>query len=620
MRKLSIVILIIVLTRSVISATLCGGSSPSVAIDQTSGSRAAATTEAIRYSSAWESNAAGAVAEVAVDGVVLKSATGSGSLEWTPTRKGTYTLTHVVKVDGVQVGETLSATFVVKGLNPVITPESGTTFDSSLTVSMSCASEGATIHYTTDGREPTMESPVYKRFRIYGKTTVKARAFYEDGTGSEVVTAEYALGQCADPVISTTGGETFYHKGNVVTIGYDGTEGVVHYTIDGSEPTAESPIYTEPFTIDASTVVKAKAFSDLFFDSAVVTANLMREWETVATPVIAAAESFTGGKTKVQIACATEGATIRYTLNGSDPNSHAKKYTGPFYVTEGCTVKAYAVLADYTNSEIAAKTITKVWGIGDSVALPDQQFATSGDAQWIDASGEAMKSGEITDEQRSILSTTFVGKGVLNFKWKVSCEEDKEKHDWDHAAFFVDGVEIARQDGQTDWLEITHSIETEGEHAVQWVYVKDDAESGGEDCMWLKDVVWMPEKTQTTEVPVPTAWLKAKYPSLGDYYFDYEERANELAANGVNTVWECYVIGLEPTAADARFVASIEMVDGVPKVMWSPDLGSERVYRVLGTKSLETPVAGDSGGTVWEIVTEETKGDYKFFKVVVEMP
>ena len=25
-------------------------------------------------------------------------------------------------------------------------------------------------------------------------------------------------------------------------------------------------------------------------------------------------------------------------------------------------------------------------------------------------------------------------------------------------------------------------------------------------------------------------------------------------------------------------------------------------------------------GTVWEIVTEETKGDYRFFKVAVEVP
>ena len=50
---------------------------------------------------------------------------------------------------------------------------------------------------------------------------------------------------------------------------------------------------------------------------------------------------------------------------------------------------------------------------------------------------------------------------------------------------------------------------------------------------------------------------------------------------------------LEPKAADAKFVASIEMVEGVPKVMWLPDLGAERVYRVLGAKGL-LPAAGET--------------------------
>ena len=90
---------------------------------------------------------------------------------------------------------------------------------------------------------------------------------------------------------------------------------------------------------------------------------------------------------------------------------------------------------------------------------------------------------------------------------------------------------------------------------------------------------------------------------------------------------------LEPKAADARFVAAIEMVDGEPKVTWSPDFGAERVYWVLGARGLGSAAAGAARGTglgdaagethrgtVWEIVTEETKEDYRFFKVVVEMP
>ena len=61
-------------------------------------------------------------------------------------------------------------------------------------------------------------------------------------------------------------------------------------------------------------------------------------------------------------------------------------------------------------------------------------------------------------------------------------------------------------------------------------------------------------------------------------------------------------------------------------VTWSPDLGAERVYRVLGARRLGSATARGEPGTsvgaewAWKVVTEETEGDYRFFKVVVEMP
>ena len=509
-----------------------------------------------------------------------------------------------------------------ESLHPVFTYESGTAFDNSLSVSISCPAEGATIHYTTDGSEPTVDSPVYRRFRISGRTTVKAIA-EEDGLLSDVVTAEYALGQCADPVISPSDGSSFEWAGQTVSIDWQGEDGVLRYTTDGSDPTSESPVYNGPFTINDTTIVKAKAFGDQFFDSAVVTANITRVWTDVAVPQIQAAKSFSGSKTKVMISCATEGATIYYTKDGSEPNSHSMKYAGPFYVTDSCMIKAYAGKYDYRDSAVATHSIEKVWGIGDTLGKPDHGFTTDGSdgAGWVKVddttapNGEAMKSGVITHSQSSVLSTTVMGPGTLTFSWRTSCEDSGGQYDWDHAEFAVDGAVLLQRDGISSWAEETVRINGDGEHTVAWTYKKDDVEKDGDDAAYVAGYSWASDytETKTTDVPIPYAWLLQNDSEIVDEFDAYEAAAKATAANGRNKVWECYVTGISPTNEAAKFSAKIEMKDGAPVVTWKPDLntnGTVRIYKVYGSETLE------NGGD-WQYPTNSL---HKFFKVTVEMP
>ena len=51
---------------------------------------------------------------------------------------------------------------------------------------------------------------------------------------------------------------------------------------------------------------------------------------------------------------------------------------------------------------------------------------------------------------------------------------------------------------------------------------------------------------------------------------------------------------VSPLLCETRFVATIEMVEAVPKVVWAPDLGVDRVYRVLGAKGLGDAAFGCS--------------------------
>lgn len=62
------------------------------------------------------------------------------------------------------------------------------------------------------------------------------------------------------------------------------------------------------------------------------------------------------GKT-VTMTCATQGAVIRYTVDGSDPTEQSTEYAGEFVIDHDCTVKAKAWKDGLEPSDIVSKTV-----------------------------------------------------------------------------------------------------------------------------------------------------------------------------------------------------------------------------------------------------------------------
>ena len=79
---------------------------------------------------------------------------------------------------------------------------------------------------------------------------------------------------------------------------------------------------------------------------------------TVATPNISPSTGNFYSPFNATISCTTEGATIYYTTDGSDPDDTVTEYTEPIYIEDTTTLKAIAYAEGYDTSSIATAVYT----------------------------------------------------------------------------------------------------------------------------------------------------------------------------------------------------------------------------------------------------------------------
>ncbi len=243
-------------------------------------------------------------------------------------------------------GPVASAAYAIVPLAPVISPEAGTYYGA-VNVSIS-APEGAAIHYTINGEDPTVSSPVYTSpIRVSNGATVKAIA-RRDGLNSAVASAAYSVLPLT--VDFTPAGGSYAEPVAVELSAPGGAE--IYYTLDGSDPTTASPVYLFPIEISVSTTVKAMArLNGVNGPVASARYNI-----APAAPLISPASGAYVGSVSVTISTQA-GATVYYTLNGSEPTTGSPVYSSPIPVSDSATVKAMARL-DGLNSAVSSAVYT----------------------------------------------------------------------------------------------------------------------------------------------------------------------------------------------------------------------------------------------------------------------
>jgi len=146
--------------------------------------------------------------------------------------------------------------------SPYFSPETGT-YTVPLQISIACPTVGASIHYTTDGSEPTAASTIYSTplsCPLNSNNIIKARGFLQGYEPSVTSTGMYIItGTTATPAFSHAGGS--YPNPISVTINCPTPNSEIHYTTDSSEPTEDSALYNTPIYVGTDLVLKAKAFS-----------------------------------------------------------------------------------------------------------------------------------------------------------------------------------------------------------------------------------------------------------------------------------------------------------------------------------------------------------------------
>ncbi|MDM8537223.1 chitobiase/beta-hexosaminidase C-terminal domain-containing protein [Desulfobacterales bacterium HSG17] len=247
---------------------------------------------------------------------------------------------------------------------PSLSPVPGT-YTTAQTITITCTTADAEIRYSTDNSEPTEISTLYSApISISTTTTLKTKAFKTNWTSSETASGLYTItGKVAAPAFSPAPG--IYTTAQNVTITCSTSGAAIHYTTDGSEPTAASAAYTAPIPVSAATAIKTKAFKTDWDNSDTTTGEYTITGK-VAAPAFSPAPDVYTTTQNVTLTCTTSGAAIRYTTNGSDPTESSQEYTAPIPVTSSMTIKAKAFKTDWESSD----TAEGIYSITGTIAAP----------------------------------------------------------------------------------------------------------------------------------------------------------------------------------------------------------------------------------------------------------
>ncbi len=163
-------------------------------------------------------------------------------------------------------------------------------------------------------------------------------------------------GPVPDPTFGPTAGT--YEGTTLISINNLDSLATIRFTVDGSDPTPASSVYTNPIAVMENTMcpIKAIAYRVGFSDSSISSAAYNIQ---VMTPSVSPPAGAYSGDQSITITTSSPGATLWYTTDGTAPDPlipNGTIYGGPFTLVgpgpTTTTIKAIAIKALMANSPI----------------------------------------------------------------------------------------------------------------------------------------------------------------------------------------------------------------------------------------------------------------------------
>ena len=296
---------------------------------------------------------------------------------------------------------------------PTFSPDAGS-YTSAQNVTISTATSGATIYYTTDGTTPTTSSSVYSSaIPVSTTTTIKAIATATGYDNSSVASATYTIvtlehaGTEADPYtvadaraaidagIGTTGVYATGIVSEIVQAWDSGYKNISFKFVDteGDTDFLEAYRCVSTDAADASTVAVGdvvvvlgnltKYNTTYEFASGCQLVSLTKAAVAVEAPTFSPIAGTYAEAQTVTISTTTSGATIYYTTDGTEPTTSSNVYnTGSVVsVSSTTTIKAIAVKGSNESSVATATyficSATNPYTVTQALAFESYQMPTS---------------------------------------------------------------------------------------------------------------------------------------------------------------------------------------------------------------------------------------------------